>query len=36
MLSDKIEPKERDFPEPEVEDSMGEDNDDAKNFTNMR
>jgi hypothetical protein len=36
MLSDKIEPKDRDFLAQEVEDNMAEDNEEATDTTNMR
>jgi hypothetical protein len=36
MLSDKIEPKDRDVPDQEVEDNMGEDIDDSTHYSNMR
>ena len=36
MLSDKIEPKDRDFIAQEVEDNMAEDNEDPTDYTNMR
>ena len=36
MFSDKIDPKDKDIPEQEVDDNMEDDNDDATHFTNIR